>query len=82
MIVALPAFLATTFPFLDTVATDFLLLDHLGFFFVPFTFNVLDCPTVSIIFELEILIFDFALTDSKFPKTPSVTASKNIVNNL
>ena len=40
VIVAEPAFLAVTFPLVETVATDFLEERHLIFFFVPLTFNL------------------------------------------
>jgi hypothetical protein len=44
---AFPAFTAFTTPFLETVAMDFLLLDHFNFAFFPafFTFRVFFCPT-------------------------------------
>ncbi len=44
---AFPTFTAFTTPFLETVAMDFLLLDHFNLAFFPafFTFRVFFCPT-------------------------------------
>ena len=54
VMVAFPFFLAVTFPFLVTVATDLLLDDQLTFFLVPVIFRVIFCPVRSVTFFLEI----------------------------
>lgn len=57
VILAVPLFLAVTFPFAFTAATFFLEEVHLTGAFVPFSFNLQVFPTVRLTFFLFSLIF-------------------------
>ena len=67
LIVALPAFLAVTFPFLDTVATLFLLVVHFWdlifftFFFLIFNVTFLPAVIETFFFSFRVAFLEAAL---------------------
>jgi len=79
VITVVPFFLPKTTPLEDTVATDFLLLLHFAFFFVPFNFKVFFWPFVKVIF-LE-LIFTAACTVCIVPNCVATSGDNNVSEN-
>ena len=74
VMVAVPFFFAVIFPFF-TVATAFLLVFHVTFFLVPFTFRVTVCPLISVTFVFD--SFGAAIAAAENP----VTAIRNVSRN-
>ena len=83
VMVVLPVFFAVTTPFFETVATFFLLLFQVTFFFVFFTFSFNLLPTFNVALVLLSLTFFFrnALLANRSPAT-SRAANMQIMERL
>lgn len=80
VIFAVPLPLALTTPWLLTVATFFLFVDHLIFFVAPVTFSLTFLPFISVVFVL--LSFGLAALTGSARGMAKVTDSRNASNSM